>query len=174
VNKLQKQLSELRDEKSKLEKKLEDESRSASGKSFQDLTTEVRILREKTISKDNIISQQMQQNNKLREEVRSLKQDVFIWQQKVFREKEKLDSITQTTVQLEATREIDLEKLSATYLPSSKHARERSLSSPVYPVFDQNGNVSSVSTVPLSPTTPTSAPGRAFRSNSQSKDELKS
>jgi len=189
VNKLQKQLSELRDEKSKLEKKLEDESRSASGKSFQDLTAEVRILREKTISKDNIISQQIQQNNKLREEVRSLKQDVFIWQQKVFREKEKLDSITQTTVQVEATREIDLEnqfnkgsthdinrlkRLSATYVPSSRHTRERSLSSPVYPVFDQNGNVSSVSTVPLSPTTPSSAPGRAFRSNSQSKDELKS
>jgi len=188
VNKLQKQLSELRDEKSKLEKKLEDESRSASGKSFQDLTAEVRILREKTISKDNVISQQIQQNNKLREEVRSLKQDVFIWQQKVFREKEKLDSITQTTVQLEATREIDLEnqfnkgsthdinrlkRLSATYLPL-RHARERSLSSPVYPVFDQNGNVSSVSTVPLSPITPTSSPSRAFRSHSQSKDELKS
>jgi len=184
VNKLQKQLSELREEKSKLEKKLEDESRLPPGKTVQDLIQEIRLLRERVFSKDSVISQQKHEVQKLQEEVRTLKQDVFIWQQKVFREKEKLDSITQTTIQLEATREMDLEnqfnksasshdmnrlkRLSATFLPLRHHSRERSLSSPVYPVFDQNGNVSGVQL------SPTSAPSRTVRSNSQSKEGEKS
>jgi len=178
VNKLQKQLAELREEKCKLEKKLEEESRTPAGKSIQDLITEVRSLREKLFLKDKIITQQKQEVGKSREEVRVLKQDVFIWQQKVFREKEKLDSITQEKLQLEANREIDLEnqynravtsdagntklKRLSTKLSPVHHSRERSLSSPVYPVFDENGNISGVTTN-LSPTV------RTTRSNSQTK-----
>ena len=194
VNRLQKQLSAVTAEKAQLEAKLNDEHRGLfdtldaslvklkgmgdTGKEMHvpmdSMAKEISQLRQQQEEFDTERKKFKEKNSMLREDLNKRKSENHRLQQKIMREHHKCKEMTDAKVNLEKTREIDLERLYNLASSSRAHprasspilsfVRDRSRTSSTY-TSDCEGDDHSVSE--FNPYGPSASPGNRSRTSSR-------